>query len=163
VCSVLLSLCASLPVWGTVVCMKIRLQSRTIDMLWESTFVDLPRREISKLVALSSQVDRPAGCELLTQGEPGSEVFVLLSGSVTVLRDGAVVAGASPGAALGELATGSTPGAPGCRTASVVAVNDVSVAVFSPREWWAALEQCPRFATAVLNESARRVDATVDS
>lgn len=136
--------------------MRISLSHRATDTLWEAAFSTLPVREIGRLVQLSTQVSRPAGTSLLSQGDRAGEVFVLLDGSVDVFRDGAVVASVMSGDVVGEMAAGITPKLAGQRNATVVASSDVVFAVFSNREWWAALEQCPQFAEHVTSLSQGR-------
>ncbi|MDH3309017.1 MAG: cyclic nucleotide-binding domain-containing protein, partial [Acidimicrobiia bacterium] len=56
---------------------------------------------------------------LIKQGDPGEEVFVLLDGILTVVRDGVPIAEVGPGAILGEMAVVSD----GRRTASLRAAT----------------------------------------
>ncbi|QNM99012.1 cyclic nucleotide-binding domain-containing protein [Chitinimonas koreensis] len=71
-----------------------------------------------------------AGERLLREGEPGRELYVLLSGEVAVRRFGGVaeheLARLGPGDTFGELALIDF----GDRSASVVALTDVRVLVF---------------------------------
>lgn len=70
------------------------------------------------------------GDTLFRQGETGSEVMLILDGMVQVAVDGQDVAEAGPGSVLGERA--ALEG--GVRTATVVAVTPVRVAVTHPTE-----------------------------
>jgi hypothetical protein len=66
----------------------------------------------------------PAGGVLVRQGEPGTEVYLLLDGVIRVERDGERLAEYGPGALLGERA--SLEG--GTRTSTLVAVTACRVA-----------------------------------
>ena len=66
-----------------------------------------------------------AGKDIVTQGEDGDELFLLLNGVVTVLVDDEAVAELGPGAVLGERAVLEG----GVRTASLQASTDVRVTV----------------------------------
>jgi hypothetical protein len=66
----------------------------------------------------------PAGAALVRQGDPGSEIYLVLDGVVRVERDGEVLAEFGPGAMLGERA--HLEG--GKRTSTLVAVTACRVA-----------------------------------
>jgi CRP-like cAMP-binding protein len=68
----------------------------------------------------------PAGSVLVRQGEPGTEIYLILDGVVRVERDGEWLAEYGPGALLGERAhleggtrTSTLVAATPCRVASV--------------------------------------------
>jgi hypothetical protein len=65
-----------------------------------------------------------AGAALVRQGQPGSDVYLVLDGVVRVVRDGEPLADYGPGALLGERACLEG----GVRTASLVAVSPCKVA-----------------------------------
>ena len=71
-----------------------------------------------------------AGAELVRQGEPGNEIFLVLDGVIRVERDGNQLAEYGPGAMLGERAlleggsrTSTLVAVTRCRVASVLAVQ----------------------------------------
>ncbi|MBX9243887.1 cyclic nucleotide-binding domain-containing protein [Actinotalea ferrariae] len=88
-----------------------------------------------------------AGQALFRQGEPGGHVALLLDGVVAVVRDGTHLADIGPGAILGERAL-----LEGSRTATVVAVTPVTVAVLDGA-------RLSRDDLALLVEGHRREDA----
>ena len=65
-----------------------------------------------------------AGTTLVRQGQPGTDVYLILDGVVGVVRDGEPLAEYGPGAMLGERAHLEA----GTRTASLVAVTQCKVA-----------------------------------
>ena len=66
----------------------------------------------------------PAGTELVRQGEPGNEIYLVLDGVIRVERDGTRLAEYGPGALLGERALLEG----GSRTSTLVAVTPSRVA-----------------------------------
>jgi hypothetical protein len=90
----------------------------------------------------------PAGTVLARQGEPGSELYLLLDGVLAVERDGEVLTELGPGAVLGERALLEG----GTRTATLSAVTPVRVAV-------AAGAAVDRAALAELSAGHRREEA----
>jgi CRP-like cAMP-binding protein len=85
------------------------------------------------------------GKNVVTQGEEGNELFLVLNGVVTVIVDGEPLAELGPGAVLGERAVLEG----GKRTSTVQAVTDVKVAVASP-------DQIDRDALVQLSEGHKR-------
>lgn len=87
----------------------------------------------------------PAGAVLVRQGEPGTDVYLVLDGVIRVERDGEPLAEYGPGALLGERA--HLEG--GLRTSSLVAVTSCRVAA-------AAASQLDRTALEELSGGHRR-------
>lgn len=58
---------------------------------------------LARLADMSTAVDFPAGHVIARQGEIGTGFFVVVSGGVRVVRDGAIVARLGPGEFFGEL------------------------------------------------------------
>ena len=105
-------------------------------------------RRLSRVVMRGDRDIRrlTAGEELFRQGDPGDDVALLLDGVVEVRHDGERLAEIGPGAILGERAL-----LEGARTATVVAVTDVTVAVVHG-------SALPRDELAQLVEGHRRED-----
>jgi hypothetical protein len=89
-----------------------------------------------------------AGATLVRQGQPGSDVYLVLDGVVRIVRDGEPLADYGPGALLGERA--HLEG--GVRTASLVAASPCKVAATGGA-------QLDRSALVELSGSHRREDA----
>jgi CRP/FNR family transcriptional regulator, cyclic AMP receptor protein len=66
-------------------------------------FKGLDADGLAKLAEVATPVDFPAGHVIARQGEIGTGFFVIVSGSVRVVRDGAVVARLGAGEFFGEL------------------------------------------------------------
>jgi hypothetical protein len=89
-----------------------------------------------------------AGDTLVRQGEPGSSLFLLLDGVLSVEVDGEKIAEVGPGALLGERAVLER----GTRTATLQAVTPVKVAV-------AASDEIDLAALAEVSKGHRREEA----
>lgn len=101
--------------------------------------------ELSVLSRLSTIITLETGTTIITEGTPGREAVVLVSGTAAISRDGEPVAVADAGSILGEasLLTGEA------RNATVVATSDVQVAALSARDFDEFLRACPRVARIV--------------
>ena len=64
----------------------------------------LDEADRTAVVAALRRRSYPPGSAIVTQGEMGTDFFVVLQGTVLVLRDGEPVAELGPGAFFGELA-----------------------------------------------------------
>jgi len=88
----------------------------------------------------------PAGVELIREGEPGDALFVIIEGEAVVQQDGVELSRVGPGAYFGELAI--LDGEP--RSATVVAVTDVKVAVIGIRMFRTLLREFSDLAEQLL-------------
>jgi Cyclic nucleotide-binding domain len=94
----------------------------------------------------------PAGERLVTQGEPGTDIFLILDGVFAVEVDGQTVAELGPGAVVGERA--AIEG--GVRTATLTATTRARVAVTTADQ----LKQTDMVALAVGHQHEAEVPAT---
>jgi CRP/FNR family transcriptional regulator, cyclic AMP receptor protein len=100
-----------------------------------------------RAIARHAQIAQlPAGVDLVKEGEPGDALFVILEGDAVVQRDGAELNRVGPGAYFGELAI--LDGEP--RSATVVAVTDVKVAVIGIRMFRTLLREFSDLAEQLL-------------
>jgi CRP-like cAMP-binding protein len=88
----------------------------------------------------------PPDTDLVIEGEPGDAMFVILSGTASVVRDGAAVAEVGEGSYFGELAI--LDGAP--RSATIRTKSDVKVAVLGIRMFRTLLREVPDLAEQLL-------------
>lgn len=125
-----------------------------VDLLAASSlFAGLNKRQLAALNRHLDEVRIPAGRTIINQGSVGYEACVVLEGSVAIQRDGALLETAGAGAVFGEMAMIDK----GVRTASVVAVSDVVLAVLGPRSFDSALEEIPGLAKVLLQNMSRRL------
>ena len=107
---------------------------------------------LERVVASSGEMTCEAGQLLALQGDPGSGMFVILDGTVSVeWRGGSAELG--PGDFFGEL-TLLAPG--GTRIARVRASSDVRCLAIPRSDALALVESEPTVALAMLKEIARR-------
>lgn len=107
-----------------------------------------------KLVARRAENVRVAeGKELVTEGKPGHEFFVIADGKATVKRKGKKIASLKKGDYFGELAL--LDRAP--RNATIVADTDMELFVLGQREFSGLLDEVPGLAHKLLAGMARRL------
>jgi CRP-like cAMP-binding protein len=116
-------------------------------------FSAFDRRKLERLGMLADEVDVPAERCLMAQGDRGLEMFVLVSGSVRVERDGNRLNTLGPGDFFGEIAL--LDGGP--RTATVTAEEPSRLLVLTHREFHSLMEEFPAVAAEVLNSLAHRI------
>ena len=88
----------------------------------------------------------PPDTELVVEGEPGDALFIILSGTVAVMREGVEVAEVGERTYFGELAI--LDGAP--RSATIRTKTDVKVAVLGIRMFRTLLREVPDLAEQLL-------------
>ena len=118
-----------------------------------SLFAGLNKRQLAALNRHLDEVRIPAGRTIINQGSVGYEACVVLEGTVAIQRDGALLETAGAGVVFGEMAMIDK----GVRTASVVAVTDVTLAVLGPRSFDLAIEEIPGLAKVLLQNMSRRL------
>jgi CRP/FNR family transcriptional regulator, cyclic AMP receptor protein len=125
-----------------------------LDLLHSIPLFDrLDRKHLERLGALTEEVDVPAGKVLIRQGELGDDMMVIVSGTVTVERDGAKVNTLGPGEFFGEIAMIDR----GPRTATVTAETPCRLLVINHREFHALMDEFPAVAAQVLVTLAHRL------
>jgi len=125
-----------------------------LDLLHSIPLFDrLDRKHLGRLGMLTEEVDVPAGKVLIRQGELGDEMMVIVTGTVTVERDGAQINLLKPGDFFGEIALIDR----GPRTATVTADAPCRLLVISHRDFHALMDEFPEVATEVLVTLAHRL------
>jgi len=118
-------------------------------------FAGLGGRQLERIAQLMDEVDVPAGKVLMRQGELGAEMFIIVSGSFTIDRNGNVIRECGAGAALGELAILSE----GPRSATVTANEPGRLLVAGHREFHELLDVAPEIAKHMLETLAQQLRA----
>ena len=112
----------------------------------------VPSAELETVMRRGTIVDVEADVALINEDTFGREFLVILSGSVEVSRDDAVVATLSVGDIVGEIALlGNTR-----RNATVVSSSAAQVLAFNRREFVTVLDECPAFAAFVIATAEAR-------
>ncbi|MFN0146268.1 MAG: Crp/Fnr family transcriptional regulator [Dehalococcoidia bacterium] len=97
-----------------------------------------------------------AGQAVFSEGEPGTTMYAVQSGSVTLLVNGVVVETVGPGGLLGELALiDNEP-----RTATAIAEVDSTLVPVDQARFMLMIRQTPFFAMDVMRLLARRLRQT---
>ena len=114
---------------------------------------------LAGLADLATSVDFPAGHVIARQGEIGTGFFVVIDGSVRVMRDGAVVARLGPGEFFGELSVlDRMP-----RNATVAAEAPTSCLALASWDFEKVLLEQPALTLSILRGVAARLRAATDS
>lgn len=124
-----------------------------------SLFADLDDHELEAVAELGTDIDVEAGRELVHQGDPASEAFLLLEGAAVAERDGQELATFGPGDFFGEMALLVH----GQRTATVTASSRLRVRAFHKSEFDSLLERSPKVAVKILRITAIRLIEAEDS
>jgi CRP/FNR family transcriptional regulator len=129
-------------------------------------FSTLNKKELQELTKSCQERSYPAGTTILSQGDTGVGLYVLKSGKVRVIqannpdRAETELAVVGPGDVLGEMALlDDLP-----RSASVVAIDDVTALLLPIWEFRSILRSHPDIALkllAVLSRRLRKVEASV--
>jgi CRP/FNR family cyclic AMP-dependent transcriptional regulator len=113
------------------------------------------RKQIEQVDRLADRVVCLPGDVLTKEGRSGRELYVILTGTASVTRNGRVVNALGPGDYFGELAAIDTEP----RNATVTATSSLDVLIVGPREFTTMLEDIPGFREAILKGMARRIRA----
>jgi protein phosphatase len=116
-------------------------------------FSAFDRKGLERVSMLADEVDVPAERCLMTQGDRGAEMFVIVSGQARVERDGQRINTLGPGDFFGEIAL--IDGGP--RTATVTADEPSRLLVLTHREFHSLMDEFPEVAAEVLNSLAHRI------
>jgi len=109
--------------------------------------------DLAAVAAAAIEVDFPAERAIARQGEIGTGFFIVVSGRVRVVRDGAVVAHLGPGEFFGELSI--LDGGP--RVAQVVTDEPTVCLAIASWDFERVLRDEPGVALAVLKVVAARL------
>ncbi len=109
-------------------------------------FMHLTYNELVKVLGLTLLAQAPAGQTIITEGEKGDELFVVLAGEVDLTKGGHPLASLQAGVHLGEMAMiDSAP-----RSATVRAKTDVNLLVVRREEFFGLIRTEPVIATKLL-------------
>jgi CRP-like cAMP-binding protein len=144
--------------WGSLrrVDADVVVPERQVELLrGVALFAPLPLTALERLAEALRTVHAPAGDTIVREGEPGRDYYLVVDGEVEVRAGGRTVARARAGDGFGEIALlRDVP-----RTATVVAVTDVELAVLGPADFLAAVAgpSSAAAAAAVMDERLARV------
>jgi CRP/FNR family cyclic AMP-dependent transcriptional regulator len=110
-------------------------------------------RELASIASYTREASYQPGREIVTEGDMGVGLHVILEGETKVMIDGQLKQRLGPGAFFGEIALLDR----GPRTATVVAETPVRTATLSSWNFRGALKAHPSIAVKMLEELARRI------
>jgi CRP-like cAMP-binding protein len=122
-------------------------------------FSQCSKRELRLVAKLATTRKVRAGTALLSEGEPGESMYVLLSGTALVLKGGRVLRELGTGDVVGELAVLSR--AP--RNATVQMTHDGEVAMIRRRDVYRLIDDAAGVARKLLEALADRVRDLAES
>ena len=131
------------------------LRNVKIDLLRRvALFKGCSKRELGEIARIADEIDFPEGKTLITQGEPGKQCFVIIEGSVDVVKDGKKLPELRGGAEIfGEIALLSG----GPSTATVTTETPVRALVIGPQQFQSLLERWPSIQRRVLHAMSERL------
>jgi CRP-like cAMP-binding protein len=111
------------------------------------------QRELQKVARVTDEVEVEANATLMEQGQLAREAFVIVSGTAEIRRDGTKVAVVGAGECVGELALlDHQP-----RSASVVALEPMTLLVIPSTAFTALLDDAPGLSRKLLGSLAKRI------
>jgi CRP/FNR family transcriptional regulator, cyclic AMP receptor protein len=116
-------------------------------------FSGCSQKELEKIAKAGDEVSMPAGSLIVDQGQTGREAFVILSGTVTVKRNGKKISTLGPGNIVGELSLLDH----GPRTATVVCETDATFLLIDQRRFLGVVDDVPALAHKLLSSLATRI------
>ena len=135
--------------------MRLRKDSKRELLKSIPIFAHCSRKELDALSSEFDEIDVPAGRVLTTQGEPGREFVVLVSGTAEVTKDGRRVNMLGSGDFLGEIALLSG----GPRTATVTTTSDADLLILNSRSFARLTKEVPSLPSSVLRALSERLAA----
>jgi CRP-like cAMP-binding protein len=121
-----------------------------------SLFVECSKRELKLVAKVAKQKSVPANTTLMTEGEPGDTMMVILGGGATVTMNGRKLAQLKSGDVVGELA----PLARAARNATVVTNTACDFAEISRKDLFKLIDSAPGFSRKLLEALANRIRET---
>jgi CRP-like cAMP-binding protein len=122
-------------------------------------FKGIDAEGLASLADVATAVDFPAGHVIARQGEIGTGFFVVIEGTVRVVRDGAVVARLGSGEFFGELSVlDRMP-----RNATVSAETPTSCLALASWDFEKVLLEQPALTLSILRGVARRLREVTES
>ncbi len=111
------------------------------------------KKELDAVASLVAQIDVPAGKVLATQGQTGSEFFVIVTGKAEATRSNVPIGVLGPGTFFGEMSLLEHKP----RVATVTTTEPTSVLVLTAREFDKLVESMPSVDRKMLTVIADRL------
>lgn len=121
-------------------------------------FEDFTEDELARVAQLADEVEAETGAELMDQGRPGLECYVILEGTAGVYVTGEHIATLEAGSMVGEMALiDHRP-----RSATVVAETPMRLLAFDAKAFKALLDEMPKASQRVMSVLNARLQDNAD-
>jgi len=125
-------------------------QKVTLDHI--DRFSDLSDKEVAKIASAGTYITVPADWALMGEGTSADKAYLLISGEVSVRKDGSEVAKLGPGDIFGEMGIVAHK----LRTATVVSLTRLECLHFTKDQVVELEEQIPAFKAALESSTTER-------
>jgi serine/threonine protein phosphatase PrpC len=121
--------------------------NRKVEVLKQMPlFRHLTYKEILRILSVTQVTDYAAGDEVIREGEPGHELYILLKGKLRLHKEGTFITNLGPGAHLGEMALVDK----GPRSLSATAEERTRALVLRRRDFNDIIRNEPRLSVKLL-------------
>lgn len=134
-------------------------QSRLAILAPIPLFAHCTERELRAVAQATRPRQFPSGTVIFEEGQPGNELFLVISGTVDIVRGGRTIVTLGPGSNFGEMAMLDEPQ----RSASAVASADCELMVIPRDAFFALLKANPLLAVKILWNMLLRLSANLRS
>ena len=135
----------------------LRRHSDKTDLLKEvPLFTNLTPKQLTEVARHTDEISRDAGTVIAQQGDIGNEMFVIVSGSATITKDGRKLTNRGDGDFVGEMAL--LDGQP--RSATVTLDEDSVLLVMHRSDFSQLLDDVPGLARKILQGLSQRLRET---
>jgi CRP/FNR family transcriptional regulator, cyclic AMP receptor protein len=117
-------------------------------------FAQCSKRELEQIASIADEIDLTEGKQLMREGAPGREFFVILEGTADVSQQDALVNTLGSGDFFGEIALIHQ----GPRTATVTTTSPVRALVVTERSFRRLVEESPEIERKVLEAAVERLN-----
>jgi CRP/FNR family transcriptional regulator, cyclic AMP receptor protein len=117
-------------------------------------FEQCSKSELEQVASIADEIDLKEGKQLMREGEPGREFFVILEGTADVIQGGEKVNTLGAGDFFGEIALISH----GPRTATVTTASPLRALVVTDRAFQQLVEKTPTIQAKVLAAAVDRLN-----
>ncbi len=132
----------------------LAVMERVLFLRKVSIFEDLPPEDLKRIAAVAEERVHSDGEVIAAQGEAGTEMHIIVTGTVAVIVNGREVARPGTGEVVGEMALILDQP----RMATLSASGDVRLLTIGQREFASILRERPETSLAVMQVLARRLE-----
>jgi len=118
-------------------------------------FSDLPGEDLAQIALITEEAQRPAGAEIIREGEVGESIYIVVEGRVHVTKGDKPVAELSEREVFGEMALLD----PAPRSATVKALSDVTLLTIRREDFADIMAERHEIARGVIQVLTRRLRA----